>query len=73
MIDNSEDDPGIKALKNLFPQVKVIFNSSNVGFAKANNQAAEIAQGDNLIFINTDTILYDQAINSMQNYFCSVI
>ena len=71
VVDNSEDDPGMQALKASFSKVRYIFNHCNVGFSKANNQAAKIAQGDDLIFINPDTILTDQAINSMQSYFCS--
>ena len=71
VVDNSENDPGMQVLKNLFSEVQFIFNSSNVGFSKANNQAALVAQGDALIFINPDTILSDKAINSMHNYLVS--
>ena len=71
VIDNSEHDPGMQSLKSSFSKVKYIFNHCNVGFSKANNQAAKIAQGDALFFVNPDNILSDQAINSMQSYFCS--
>ena len=71
VVDNSEDDLGLQGLKDSFPQAQLIYNPSNVGFSRANNQAAKIAQGNTLIFINPDTILSDQAINFMQNYFCS--
>ncbi|MZH05862.1 MAG: glycosyltransferase family 2 protein [Nitrospinae bacterium] len=71
VVDNSEDDPGWQGLREAFPQAKFISNTSNVGFSKANNQAAKLAQGEALIFINPDTILSDQAINSMQSYILS--
>jgi N-acetylglucosaminyl-diphospho-decaprenol L-rhamnosyltransferase len=71
IVDNSENDLGIKPLKELYPKAQFVSNSSNVGFAKANNQAAKIAQGKVLIFLNPDTILSDQAIDSMYRYYCS--
>ena len=71
IVDNSENDPGLQPLKELYPKAQFISNSSNVGFSKANNQAAKIAQGNILIFLNPDTILSDQAINSMYKHVCS--
>lgn len=65
IVDNSQNDPGMVFLKESYPQVKVIQNATNVGFAKANNQAALSAQGDTLLFLNPDTILTDQAIEKM--------
>ena len=57
IIDNSENDLGLEPLKELYPKAQFVFNSSNIGFAKANNQASKIAQGKVLIFLNPDTIL----------------
>jgi GT2 family glycosyltransferase len=71
IVDNSENDLGLQPLKELYPKAQFVSNSSNVGFAKANNQAAKIAQGKVLIFLNPDTILSDEAIDSMYRYYCS--
>jgi N-acetylglucosaminyl-diphospho-decaprenol L-rhamnosyltransferase len=71
IVDNSENDTGLQPLKELYPKAQFISNSSNVGFSKANNQAAKIAKGDVLIFLNPDSILSDKAINSMYRYYCS--
>ena len=71
IVDNSENDLGLQPLKELYPKAQFISNSSNVGFSKANNQAAKIAQGNILIFLNPDTILSEQAIYSMYKYYCS--
>ena len=71
IVDNSENDPGLQPLKELYPKAQFITNSSNVGFSKANNQATKIAQGNILLFLNPDTILSDQSINSMYRYFLS--
>ena len=71
IIDNSEKDLGLQSLKELYTKAQFVSNSSNVGFAKANNQAAKIAKGKVLIFLNPDTILSEQAIYSMYKYYCS--
>lgn len=63
LVDNASTD-GTAAFLNqianssLSPfcsQIKIISNSTNLGFAKANNQAAQIATGDYLLFLNNDT------------------
>lgn len=71
VVNNSEDDPGWEDLKGLYPKAQFIPNTTNVGFSKANNQAAKIARGEFFIFLNPDTSLSDQAINTMHRYFCS--
>ncbi len=71
IVDNSEDDPGLQDLKGLYPKAQFISNSSNVGFSKANNQAAKLARGNFYIFLNPDTLLSDQAVNSMHKYLCA--
>ncbi|MEK9628147.1 MAG: glycosyltransferase family 2 protein [Nitrospinota bacterium] len=65
VVDNSENDPGLEGLKTSFPETQFISNSSNVGFSKANNQVAKIAQGDILVFLNPDTVLSEDALASM--------
>lgn len=40
--------------KNLSPDIKLIANAENTGFAAANNQGVKIAQGDFLLFLNPD-------------------
>ncbi len=58
IIDNNSPNPAVKKLLNKWqkkPTYKVIFNSENVGFGRANNQAAQIAQGRWLISVNNDT------------------
>ena len=65
VVDNSQNDPGIESLIEFYPQIQLIQNAVNVGFAKANNQAVKLSQGKTLLFLNPDTILTDQAIEKM--------
>ncbi|OGK35875.1 hypothetical protein A3A93_02195 [Candidatus Roizmanbacteria bacterium RIFCSPLOWO2_01_FULL_38_12] len=37
--------------------VQIIFNSKNSGFTRGNNQAARLAKGENLLFLNSDVII----------------
>ena len=50
VVDNSQNDPSMASLKESYPQIQVIQNATNVGFAKANNQAALSAQGEIFFF-----------------------
>ncbi len=68
VVDNSQNDPGIEPLKVLYKQTQFISNGANVGFAKGNNQAAKIAQGDIFLILNPDTVLSSQAINKMYDH-----
>ena len=55
VVDNGSKDNSIKFIENNFPKVKIIRNQSNLGFAKANNQAAEVSDCDYVAFLNNDT------------------
>ena len=45
MVDNASADGAADMVRREFPQVRLIRNSGNAGFARANNQAARVAQG----------------------------
>jgi GT2 family glycosyltransferase len=53
--DNGSTDGSLEFLQETFPQVRVYRNGRNVGFAAANNRAAEIAGNEILVFVNPDT------------------
>lgn len=44
-------------LKDKYPDVKVIRNDKNIGFAGGNNIGIQYATGDYLFFLNNDTII----------------
>jgi len=68
IVDNHSQDNTISFLQDAFPQVRLIANDHNQGFAKANNQGLKIAQGKNLLLLNNDTIIRDQALSKMVDY-----
>lgn len=64
VVDNSADPGERQTLETLrqTQKVKLIFNSQNLGFAKAVNQAAAEAEGDLLLILNPDTYLFDTTL-----------
>jgi N-acetylglucosaminyl-diphospho-decaprenol L-rhamnosyltransferase len=65
IVDNSQNDSGMAGIKISYPQAQYIQNTTNTGFARANNLAVQTAQGEILLFLNPDTVLTDQAIEKM--------
>lgn len=55
--DNGSTDESVKMLSRKYPQVKVVENGENLGFAKGNNAARGKCQGEYVLFLNTDTII----------------
>jgi GT2 family glycosyltransferase/glycosyltransferase involved in cell wall biosynthesis len=60
IVDNNSTDGTPAYLRHLagqLPQLTVIYNKHNEGFAKANNQGLAQATGDYLVLLNNDTIV----------------
>lgn len=58
VVDNCSDDGSAEFLAKNFPEINVIMNKSNLGFAKGNNIGATAAKGDYIAFLNNDTEAY---------------
>jgi len=64
VIDNASSDDSSQALKLKYPQIKLIDNTENTGFAKANNQSILLAQGEFILLLNPDTQRIDAETRS---------
>ena len=67
-VDNGSQDGSSLAVKESFPQVKLIQNSENKGFAKANNQALSIAIGHYILLLNSDAILTNGSLSGLVSF-----
>jgi hypothetical protein len=65
VVDNGSNDGSPGMIEAEFKYAKLIRNSENMGFAKANNQAMRIANGRYILLLNSDTILKDRAIETL--------
>lgn len=54
VVDNGSKDQSVEFLEKNYPDVIIVKNDSNEGFAKPNNDAAKIAKGEYLALINND-------------------
>jgi hypothetical protein len=72
IIDNASTDDTVEKLKALhleYSNVRIIENKENVGFAKANNQGAKLAQAPHILLLNSDTLVLDNAIDKLYSFF----
>lgn len=68
VVDNNSEDGSVEIIKNAFPQVKLIENKTNIGFAQANNQAISQAKGRYVLILNPDTLFLDASLKKMVDF-----
>ena len=56
VVDNASTDNSVASVRSNYPNVKLIENDKNYGYAGGCNIGAEAASGDFLIFLNNDTV-----------------
>ena len=55
-------------VKSLFPKVKLIENSENIGFSKGNNLATGLAKGEYLCILNPDTVIAEDTFQKILKF-----
>ncbi|UDF03294.1 glycosyltransferase family 2 protein [Asticcacaulis sp. AND118] len=65
LADNASTDGTPQAVAAKFPQVRLIENGGNLGFAAGNNAAVRHAKGDWLGFINPDVFVHSHWLSEM--------
>ena len=65
--DNNSQDGSCAMIRKKFPRVVLIENKSNIGFAKANNQAVKIAKGECICILNPDTVVTEDTFENCLN------
>lgn len=68
VVDNYSGDGTVEMLRNDYPQVRLIINSTNIGYARAVNQAIDASRGQYLLIINSDVVLLPQCLSNMIHF-----
>lgn len=68
VVDNGSSDTSVEMVKKEFPQIKLIKNKENLGFAKANNQALRQSHGEYVLLLNSDTKIVNNALVKLVNF-----
>ncbi|MBS3649422.1 glycosyltransferase [Pseudaminobacter sp. 19-2017] len=68
VIDNASSDGSAAAIAAEFPGIRLLAESQNHGFAKANNIAAYHARGEYLLLLNPDTVVLEGAIDRLVDF-----
>ncbi len=68
LVDNDSTDQTVGVVKKTYPNVKLIKNKQNLGFAKANNQAIRKAQSKYIFLLNPDAQVQNDALGRMISY-----
>jgi len=68
VVDNSSNDGSAEMVEKYFPDVKLIANDSNLGFAKANNQGIKVSKGNYILLLNSDTVILPNSLEKLLNF-----
>ncbi len=63
VIDNNSTDDSVQMVSQRYDIVRLIKNSENVGYAKANNQGIHLAKGKYILLLNPDTIVAEDTLS----------
>jgi GT2 family glycosyltransferase len=66
--DNGSTDGSIEQIEQKYPQVRVVKNGANLGFAKGNNAGIRVAQGEYVLILNPDTVILNRALEKFVSF-----
>jgi GT2 family glycosyltransferase len=65
VVDNASTDGTAEMVNLEFPQVKLLVNSQNLGYTKANNIGINHSRGKYILLLNPDTIVHQDALQAL--------
>lgn len=68
VVDNKSSDDSVSMVMEKFPEVILMANLENVGFARANNMAVQKANGKYILYLNPDTIVPEDCFSKCLEY-----
>ncbi len=71
VVDNNSVDGSVQMVREQFPEVHLIANADNPGFATANNQALQQCTGEYLLLLNPDTLVQRDTFTTCLDFYAS--
>jgi len=68
VVDNRSVDGSVAMVREKFPEVHLIANQDNPGFAVANNQAIEKSKGRYVLLLNPDTVVEEDTFRKIVDF-----
>jgi hypothetical protein len=68
VVDNASADFDEAAFRSRSPQARLIVNETNVGYARANNQAIADSSGEYVLLLNADTEVTEGALSRLVGF-----
>jgi GT2 family glycosyltransferase len=68
VVDNASTDGTPQAIREHYPEVRLIQNEANLGFAKANNIGIREASGSYVCLVNSDVVVPPGCLEKMTDY-----
>lgn len=68
VVDNASTDGSVEMVQSKYPNVNLIINKENVGFARANNQAISGSKGRYVLLLNSDTVVLNNTLYEMVKF-----
>lgn len=68
VVDNFSKDKTLEILKPYSSQIKLVQNSSNLGYARGCNQGLKMAQGNYVLLLNPDTEIKENSLQKMLDF-----
>jgi len=64
-VDNASQDDSVVFVKNNYPDIKIIVNSKNLGYAGGHEGAFRKAKGELILLLSTDTIVEENLLSEL--------
>jgi len=68
VVDNDSEDDSVAAVEKCFPQVILIVNPRNLGFAAGNNVGIQASRSRYIMLLNTDTLVHEGALERIVRF-----
>lgn len=68
LVDNNSKECSAEKFLEMFPDIKLIVLTENIGFGRANNRGVEEAKGKYVLLLNSDTLVHEKTIDETVSY-----